>query len=114
MTALCFKSGVHVFGLHQEMLWALDRCVEVWAQTGKNVTVTSARGGAHSIRSLHYGGHAVDLRSRNLNDLEIAAIMAGLPTALGDNFDIIFEGNHFHIEYQPENKHSYSTEQPYK
>ena len=114
MTALRFKQGISVFGLQPEMLWALDRCVEVWRAIPKSyVTVTSARGGAHSVRSLHYVGHAVDLRSRDLNELEITTVMAALPVALGPNFDILFEGDHFHIEYQPENKYRYPTEQPF-
>ena len=114
MTRLIFNDGINVFGLQPEILWALDRCVEVWEFTGKNVTVTSARGGKHSLRSLHYAGHAVDLRHHNLNEVQISQVLQSLVIKLGKNFDVIKEPTHFHIEYQPEGKWEYSTEQPFK
>ena len=112
MSHLIFN--VNCFGLQPEMLWALDRCVGVWEFTGQNVTVTSARGGQHSLRSLHYAGHAVDLRHHDLNEQQKERVFNTLPGVLGKNFDVILEDTHFHIEYQPEGKWDYSTEEPYK
>ena len=114
MTQLRFKSGVSVFGLQPEILWALDRCVDVWMFSGKDVTVTSARGGKHSTKSKHYSGMAVDLRTRDLTEEERNQILYSLPSTLGGNYDFILESDHFHLEYDPRNKYSYSTEQPFK
>ena len=103
---LRFKKGVSIYGLQPEMLWCLDRCVDAWIG---DVTVTSARGDRHSRSSLHYAGHAVDLRTRDLNPQEIADIMSELRLILGDPFDVIDEGSHIHIEYQPKDAHDYPT-----
>ncbi len=103
---LSFKPGVRLFGLQPEMLWALDRCVDVWPT---NVTVTSARGDKHSRQSLHYSGNAVDLRTRDLNDEQIRAVVLRLRQVLGKRFDVLYEGNHIHIEHQPKDAHEYLT-----
>lgn len=117
MTQIRFKSGASLFGLHQEILWALDQCLIVWSICAPGVayvTVTSGRGGKHSLRSFHYLGLAVDLRRRDLSVDQVIAIFAALQVRLGENFDIVLEDDHFHIEYQPEGKQAYSAEQPFK
>ena len=117
MTQLRFKSGIGVGGLHAEILWALDRARDVWeicAPGVAYVTVTSGRGGKHSLRSIHFMGLAVDLRRRDLSEAEVVAILPALKARLGDNFDVVLEPDHWHLEYQPEGKHGYSAEQPFK
>ena len=108
MTILKFKPGVRLFGLQPEMLWAVDRCVDVWPDDF-DVTVTSARGDKHSRQSRHNTGHAVDLRTRDLNDEQIRSLVLRLKQVLGKQFDVIYEGNHIHIEFDPKDTHVYLT-----
>lgn len=109
---LRFKQGVLAYGLQPEMLWCLDRCTVVYSAFDKDCTVTSARGGRHSAKSRHYSGLAVDLRTRDLNESQIRQIHEGLIKALGNDYDVILEADHFHIEYDPKNAHQYLTKGP--
>ena len=107
---ISFKPGVSLYGLQPEMLWALDRCLDT--ATG-DVVVTSARGDKHSRASLHYVGLAFDLRTRHLSQERIRNWIRELKLVLID-YDIVFEGTHLHIEYQPKNAYQYPTKQPYQ
>ena len=51
----------------------------------------------HMVNSLHYKGCAIDIRSRDMKDPLI--VSKGLNNILGPDFDVIFEGDHIHIEY---------------
>ena len=101
---LQFKAGVSLYGLQPEILWAVDRCVETWIG---DCVVTSARGDRHSTKSRHYSGLAVDLRSRNHTPEQIAATVINVRAATGNDYDFIFETNHYHLEY--DQKTSMST-----
>ncbi len=106
---LRFKEGVSIYGLQPEMLWALDRCVEIWEVTKKHTTVTCARGDRHKKRSRHYCGYAFDLRRHDLTPAKIILIMKELKLVLID-FDIVLESTHIHVEYDPKHKIEYMTE----
>ncbi len=111
MTVLRFDKGIRLFGLVPEILWAADRCVDVWVElkTGVDVVITSGRGGKHSRASLHGSGNAIDVRSREIKPAEIPAVLLRLKQVLGPRFDVIYEGDHFHIEHQPKNAEKYLT-----
>lgn len=109
---LRFKQGVRAYGLAPEMLLALDRAAIVYQAFDKDCTVTSARGDRHSVKSRHYSGLAVDLRTRDLTEVQIRQIHEGLIQALGPDYDVILEADHFHIEYDPKNAYQYLTKGP--
>ena len=93
-----FKEGVKVFGIRQEALLILMCAETVWARQGEEVVCTSVVDGSHSVASLHFAGCAVDLRIWGL-DVEKAA--AELREALTDEYDVVVEADHIHVEYQP-------------
>jgi hypothetical protein len=68
---------------------------------GYECVVTSVVDGKHSHGSLHYAGYAMDLRTRHLTPTDQSLIVSALKKALTDEFDIVLEENHIHIEYQP-------------
>lgn len=111
---LQFKTSVTVFGLCQEILWALDRTEQVYGIYGNDCTVTSGRGDSHSRESFHYAGRAVDIRTRDIDSDTLTAIVSVLKRKLGKNFDVILESNHLHVEYQPRDVHAYPTEFPFR
>ena len=55
----------------------------------------------HGETSLHWSGHAVDLRSRCLALEQQRSVVDHLIAALGRHFDVVLEKDHIHIEYQP-------------
>lgn len=92
------KPGVQVGTLQAPMAIVLD--------CGAELLVTSAGDGRHGVRSKHYLGLAVDLRSQHLHPDEKDQVLAELRLALGDQFDVLLEdrggpNEHFHIEFEP-------------
>lgn len=104
------KPGVHLFGLQPEMLWAIDRIAEC---APDDVVITSGRGDTHGRASLHYCGMAVDVRTRHLSSEQIRLWIRDIRALLGNDYDVIFEGNHIHCEYQPKHAPEYPTRHPY-
>ena len=92
------KAGVRVLGLRPEMVLALLVLDSVFKAWGSEFVVTSAVEGEHMRASLHYTGSAVDVR---LPTNAVNEIIAEAARALGEDFDVILETNHIHIEFQP-------------
>jgi hypothetical protein len=55
----------------------------------------------HSAGSFHPFGFALDFRTYYFTQEEINLIKPLIQKALGEDYDVIFETNHFHIEYDP-------------
>lgn len=60
----------------------------------ENLYITSIRDGNHSPGSLHYDGLAFDIRYGNASKEKMQAV-------LGTGWDVVFESNHIHCEYDP-------------
>ena len=92
------KEGVKLHGLQPQMILALFAALDAYGDD--DVIITSANDSVHSKTSLHYAGAALDLRTRHLNrdPEEIASHMRAV---LGEDFDVIAERDHIHVEYQP-------------
>jgi len=97
--------------LSPQLLLGLIVVDQVLIMNGKldGAIITSINDGYHARTSLHYGGNAVDIRSKNL--VHKSLMLELFKAALGDSsdFDIILEGKgtddeHFHLEYQPKRR----------
>ena len=95
------KRGVRVLGIRPELVLALVAAEPIFAKKGVELVVTSVIDGRHSVGSLHYTGAAIDLRSRDLTDKDKEEVKVQLVHALGMDYDVLLESNHFHIEFQP-------------
>ncbi len=95
------KSGVRAFGLRPELLLGIIVAQGVWAEHGKILTVTSCTDGKHKAGSLHYKGLAVDFRSNDVGEQEQANLLTALKSRLGSDWDVLLEGDHYHIEFDP-------------
>lgn len=106
------KPGVRARRIASELVLVLQVADEVRRNQhdGHSITVTSINDGRHGIASLHFIGHAVDIRTNDMENPE--AYLALLRKALGDNpdFDLVLEdfqpgrrkrNEHLHIEFQP-------------
>jgi len=98
---MSIKPGVEVNGLQTEMLLAFVIANEIYSEYGVKCTLTEATGGKHGVASLHYVGFAIDLRTRDMSASMAEIITQKLKEALGDQYDVVLEKDHIHIEFQP-------------
>ena len=96
------KAGVKLEGLSPQIVLALVIAGQVYKDiANKECVITSVSDGKHSTKSLHYSGFAVDLRINNITVLEAKAVLLSLQSKLGDNYDVVLEIDHIHLEYDP-------------
>ncbi len=95
------KKGVRISGVRPEIVLALSVVDEVYKTYNKDFVVTSLTDGKHSERSSHYRGEAFDCRTRYFKDEQIDVVQADIKDALGGDFIVLFEQNHFHIQFSP-------------
>jgi hypothetical protein len=96
-----FKHGVDIRGIQPETLLALQVAHGFYQELGYDVVITSALDGDHKQGSLHYSGHAIDLRTRNLRPLDAQLLWHSIREALGSSYDVVLEETHLHIEFDP-------------
>lgn len=99
-----YKASVQLQGLQVQMLIALIQ-VSDFSRLNNDVVifVTSALDGSHSAKSLHYAGAALDLDIPGPPELN-QALAAHLSTSLPLDYDVVNEGSHVHIEWQPRHR----------
>ena len=95
------KAGVDVGGLRPEMVPVLLAAFAIYQAEGKRLVVTSALDGKHSKGSRHYVGLALDLRSREFSAVQKTRVVNQLKAALGEQYDVVKEKSHFHVEFDP-------------
>jgi uncharacterized protein YcbK (DUF882 family) len=61
------------------------------------MTITSAKDGVHMPKSKHYRGEAIDIRTRDMKKPKL--VRKVIQIGLGKDYDVIFEGDHIHIEW---------------
>jgi hypothetical protein len=107
MPGLCLKDGVHINGAH--FYPEVVRIVDVARETapmleGATVWITSANDSEHMEGSLHFENRAYDIRVWNIiGDIDYEAQLwtERMQVALGDDYDVIYEKDHIHVEFQP-------------
>lgn len=98
--ALSIKPGVRLLGLKPEIQIGLQVAEGVYAAHGWTLRLTSGVEGRHMRASLHYAGQAVDL-GLPPSGTDLPAFVAELKVALCEEFDIVLEADHAHLEFQP-------------
>lgn len=93
------KPGVRVLGMRPEMVLGLMVVDSVFSALGIELVLTSGTEGVHKRASLHYMGAAGDLRLPS--PVLVAQAVAEAKAALGDDYDVVLEGDHIHTEFQP-------------
>ena len=95
------KKGVKTLGIKPELLFALQVADSVWDDYEEELWVTSLTEGKHGVGSLHPMGMAADLRTRYFTDQQKLLVASELRNRLGEDYDIVVETTHIHIEYHP-------------
>lgn len=93
------KKGVSISGIGPEISLGIHIVESILNKYGQELVITSCMEGKHKRGSAHYRGDAVDLRIWTLINAE--ECIKECREALGDDFDIILEGNHIHLEFDP-------------
>ena len=101
--SLQFKEGIQLT-ITQAVNKILRAAEIVYAQCGVPCVVTSGTDGQHRKDSKHYTGHALDLRIFHLKPEQVQPVVQGLQKLLGEDFDIILERDHIHVEFDPKVK----------
>ena len=107
MSNVCLKDSVQINGAHFDPV--MVRIIEVARDTAPmlesgTVWITSANDGDHSEGSLHFNTRAFDIRISNIIghvDNEARAWAERMQVALGDDYDVLLERDHIHVEHQP-------------
>ena len=100
MGLIKIKPGAVIDGLDARMLPGLIAAASIYGGLHQHLVITSGLDGKHSPNSLHYEGLAVDLRTRFFAPGVSQRVADQLNEDLED-FDVIFEKDHIHMEYDP-------------
>lgn len=95
------KQGVDLRGVQPQLILAFVVACAVYARHKSECWITSASDGTHGPTSLHYQGLALDLRTRHVPPDALAPLHADLASALGEQFDVVLESDHLHVEFDP-------------
>lgn len=96
------KDGASIRGLQPEIAIAYVIVESVYNEFETEAILTEGTGAEHSAGSLHYVGYGLDVRIWNIPEKYTAQQVAQkIRQKLGQEFDVVLESNHIHIEYQP-------------
>lgn len=103
--ALKLKAGVDLRGVRPETAIAMQVVDGACSDHGAHETViTSVKDSKHMATSLHYQGLAFDVRlpSRCGAKHPDIAVAGAIRTRLGEQFDVVLEHDHIHVEFDPD------------
>ena len=105
------KKGASIEGMRSEARRAIEEVDKVYVSSGIMLIITSGTegesgDGVHRKDSKHYTGDAFDCRTRNIPGSRRATkdIYNIIRRVLGDDFDVVLEKDHIHVEYDPKTK----------
>jgi hypothetical protein len=102
--------SISFVGLHISMRKVLKVGEAIYAKHNQDLVVTagteafSGNNLIHSAGSLHPFGRALDFRHRFFTLEEKLKVSVELKDKLGEDYDVVLHGSHFHIEYDPKEK----------
>ena len=96
------KPGVDLRGIHPQLAIAYTIAALIYQEKSTApCVITSCSDGTHGPNSLHYVGMALDIRTRHLRPDQVHPVYVAIKQALGEQFDVVLEGTHIHIEFDP-------------
>jgi len=99
------KLGVDISRLKRPIRRVLPIVDRVYREHGEEAVITSTYEGDHSPGSLHYADLAIDIRYAKDNPTGVAMeLVQEIRDKLGDDYDIVLEKDHIHIEYDPKGR----------
>ena len=107
MSNLRIKEGVRLVGLSNQILLAATVALALWNEEFPDVElcITCGSDGKHGRASKHFVGNAIDIRTFSLPGGYVGdgakRATAKLKDLLGSEFDVVLEGDHIHVEWDP-------------
>jgi len=100
---MLLKLGVDISRLKPPIRKELTLIENIFQRNGYGeAVITSTFEGNHSPGSLHYADLAVDFgRPQERPTLTLKDLLKDLKESLGPDYDVVLEGDHFHVEYDP-------------
>ena len=99
---LRIKEGVKIKGVQPELMLAAQIVDGIYASYNNlECVITAARDGTHMTKSFHFVGYALDFRTRHIPEGWQERIYKDICRALGDEFDVVWEKTHYHVEFDP-------------
>jgi len=98
---MLIKAGVDISRLNREIRRALTICGNIGRVYMEDLVVTSTYDGNHSPGSLHYSNDAFDIRRPKIHWDEYTLELGHV---LSEDYDVVLESDHIHIEYDPKQK----------
>jgi len=95
---MLLKAGVDISRLERNTRRSLSKVAYIFSDEIELFIITSTYEGNHSAGSLHYANQAYDVR---VPDQSRMRILARIKAVLTDDFDVVMERTHYHIEYDP-------------
>jgi hypothetical protein len=97
------RNGVKINGIQPETIVGILIAASVFDIHNQDFTITSVTDGAEDRvpGSLHSAGLAFDIRTWSLSGFQLEKIVYDLQQALGEEWDVINEEDHIHVEYDP-------------
>jgi len=95
---MLIKAGVEISRLNREIRRSLPGVEAIYDQYQEEFVITSTFEGNHGAGSLHYSNDAYDVGLPIMNRVEI---YMAIKETLGKSYDVVLEGDHIHIEYDP-------------
>lgn len=93
------KKGVELDGISTNIT-KIFHIIEFFLKShGQELVITSGLEGEHKKDSKHYTGEAIDVRTWDLVNKQDCCTR--IREALGDEYDVVLESSHIHIEYDP-------------
>lgn len=111
-----FKTGVIVTRVHPMIFNQIAYLATLWHDLfppfeAPPFTVTSISDGEHMNGSKHYEGLAFDFRTRSITPEKARAFAADLQKRLQPAWDVVYETDHIHVEYDPKPVHHNDNDQ---
>jgi len=96
-------NGVRINDVQPETIFGMMIASSVFQMHNQDFTITSVTDGAEDRLpgSLHSAGLAFDIRTWSLSGFQLEKIVYDLQQALGEEWDVVNEEDHIHVEYDP-------------
>ncbi len=96
---MLLETGVDLSRLRPEIRKRLNMMCKVYREfSDGEMIITSTYEGSHSPGSLHYANLAIAIKSPE----DVAGFANGLRANLSDKYDVVPEGDHIRVEYDPD------------
>ncbi|MBA7603363.1 hypothetical protein ES703_10470 [subsurface metagenome] len=95
---MLLKAGVDISRLKRNIRRSLTIVDSIMEDESEILIITSTFEGNHSAGSLHYADQAYDMR---IPIYDPSRIFGRIKEALGSKFDVVWEEDHIHVEYDP-------------